>query len=425
MSFFKRTCTLSRFGTVGPVQGNLFGDMFRSRLLDHAFHDIDAENGKELAVGWCDNDNILACGFDLSKIFLMEHMALLGYRVDTRSIPAAVLKKHFAIILEEERARNVERDKTFISRERRKELKEQVKLRLLAKTLPVPHGFHALWNRKTDEVWLSTAGGKMERLFTDLFALCFAVPLQALTAVPLAERLLPGKSQELADLRPEPLLEENELGLPQHFLGAEFLLWLWYQAAHHPGGALECIHNVQCADKDSSLNSRGGTDWSAVAKAVLQGKKLTQMSFFHTEFGKDYTFSMSKDFRLQVEPPKVDEHDHEDADAVRLEKISLLHSFCRKIDEYYTRFLELRMGKGWRDEAGAMRRWLEEMATDVSFTVPLDAGHLANSLQDVANKYDCAVEVERNGAKARVTPKKKVEREGRETKKAKKAKAHA
>ena len=47
-----------------------------------------------------------------------------------RRIPAGVVKKHLALALRLEKERMREQNKTFISRERKKELKEQVMLRL-------------------------------------------------------------------------------------------------------------------------------------------------------------------------------------------------------------------------------------------------------------------------------------------------------
>lgn len=74
-------------------------------------------------------------------------------RLDTRRIPPAVLKKYVTIALREEEGRIKEQGKKFIARDRKNELRDQVKLRLMGRFLPIPAVFDVAWATDTNIVY--------------------------------------------------------------------------------------------------------------------------------------------------------------------------------------------------------------------------------------------------------------------------------
>ena len=119
---------------------------------------------------------------------------VFSLRLDMRRIPAGVVKKHLALALRQEKERMREQNKTFISRERKKELKEQVMLRLRQRFLPVPGEFNVLWATDKNEVWFASTQNKMIDLFMEEFLKTFELHLEQLTPYTLAASMLDEES---------------------------------------------------------------------------------------------------------------------------------------------------------------------------------------------------------------------------------------
>ena len=95
-----------------------------------AFRSID-NTPDEKVYGFVPEDDMFA---DLETSILEKGQYMsFGFRIDTGKIPLAILKKHLA-----EMTRDTPRGKTFLSRSRKKELKDLCKSRLFSKTEPRP-----------------------------------------------------------------------------------------------------------------------------------------------------------------------------------------------------------------------------------------------------------------------------------------------
>ena len=84
--------------------------------------------------------------------------------------------------------------KNYIARERKKELKEQVLLRLRSRFLPVPGEFNVLWATDKNEVWFASTQNKMIDLFLEEFLKTFELHLEQLTPYNLAVSMLDEES---------------------------------------------------------------------------------------------------------------------------------------------------------------------------------------------------------------------------------------
>ena len=118
------------------------------------------------------------------------HYLAFSLRLETRRVQPAVFKKHYQIALKAETAKAKEQGKNFLSRDRKRELKEQVELKLRARSLPVPAVFNALWNTQDNRVWLDTTNAKARALFEDQFAMTFELHLEPLSPFFLALEML-------------------------------------------------------------------------------------------------------------------------------------------------------------------------------------------------------------------------------------------
>lgn len=412
MSFFGKSCAITRFAAVGAYQGSLFDGMFLQQLRAGAFEDIDDQPGREISRGWCDSGNMLTATFDeVTLTSGLMNVAVFSFRMDKRAVSPAVLKKHLAIAVRNALA---EQDSPFLSRERKKELKAQVKLRLQAKAMPVPRVFDVVWDTESGEVWLSSTASAVVESLVSQFLLSFAIPLSPLAPLALAMRKAPELSDALNALQPEGLFGPCGSCAPEGFLGGEFLIWLWYRCREglpEGAGELYFCHEVACragGDDKASMTGRGVSGGTAAARAILEGQRPVRLKFAYTaKNGDDYVFTLTDALGVQLTPPPVPPaEEDDDPRAVELEKISLLKQFCEWLDAMYVQFLQLRTGAGWHLEALAMQLWLELVGRGQTENVEPFAENLANRLQGMADKHDCTLEVECKGTKARVTPKK-------------------
>ena len=196
MGFASASCGFTRYRIVENIPPDLLSNI-PSILRRYAFKDIDSMPSEERSLGWTSFDDMLDTEWNNAP---PEKGAYLAFclRLETRRIPPAVLKKHLAIALREEKRRMAEQGKQFVSRERKKELKEQVRLRLLAHFLPVPALFDVLWATDTGIVMFAATQRKILDAFEEKFTQSFELTLDQLTPYGLAAMSL--SEHELARL---------------------------------------------------------------------------------------------------------------------------------------------------------------------------------------------------------------------------------
>ncbi|MEG6505928.1 recombination-associated protein RdgC [Nitratidesulfovibrio sp. 1201_IL3209] len=187
MGFLNASSSFTRFRIADPVPATLWPTL-PDKLKQFCFRDIDATSD-ERSWGWVCFDDMLDTAWRTAPPEKGGYIAF-SLRQDTRRIPAAVLKKHLSLALREEEARNKEQGKKFVSRERKKELKEQTRLRLMSRFLPIPAEFNVLWAIDTGIVYFASTQSKMLDLFSDYFTLTFDLHLEPLTPYALAASML-------------------------------------------------------------------------------------------------------------------------------------------------------------------------------------------------------------------------------------------
>lgn len=200
MGFIAGAAAFTRYRITDPVPDSLWPEA-PDRLKKHAFREIDA-TAEERSFGWVSFEDMLDADWREASPHKGVYLAF-ALRLDTRRVPPAVYKKHFLLALREEERRAQESGRKFVSRERKKELREQVKLRLMARTLPVPAVFEAVWNTGTGVVWLGSVQSKLRSLFEDHFTLTFNLHLEPLTPTRQALDILgESRAKDLDALEP-------------------------------------------------------------------------------------------------------------------------------------------------------------------------------------------------------------------------------
>ncbi len=194
--------SFTRYAVVEELTGQLAQEL-PERLARHAFRDID-DTADERSFGWVSLEDWLDPFWRTAPPDKAHYLAF-SLRLDTRRVPPAVIKKHFQLALKAEKEAMKETGKSFITKDRKQELKEQVVLKLRARFLPIPAVFDAVWNLRANRVLLATTNSKVRQLFEDHFTVSFGLNLEPLTPYFLARRMVDQTRHALLDeLEPSP-----------------------------------------------------------------------------------------------------------------------------------------------------------------------------------------------------------------------------
>lgn len=198
MGFANSSCSFTRFRILeDPVPSAIINEI-PQRLLKYSFNDIE-DIPETQAHGWVSFEDMLDSRWEAAPPFKGE-FAVFSLRLDTRRIPAGVIKKHFALAVKAEKLKLAESGQKFLSRERKKELREQVILKLRQRFLPVPAEFNTIWNLQNRQVWFASIQTKMIDLFVEYFLNTFELHLEQLTPYNLGTMLLGEENAALLDV---------------------------------------------------------------------------------------------------------------------------------------------------------------------------------------------------------------------------------
>ena len=372
MGFLASSCSFTRFRVIDPVPDELWAEI-PQLLKKGAFLDID-ESAESQADGWVSFDDYLDTTWQAGPPQKGAYIAF-SLRVDTRRIPAGVLRKHLDLALKREKAENEKNGKKFISRARRKELKEQVQISLSRRFLPVPGEFNVIWNTANNEIWFASTQTKMIELFVQRFLDTFRLHIEQLTPSALALSML-GEAAEEA-VHDADQADDTMDGV----LGQEFLTWLWFQS----DAALSFFRTddgqsfLVSMEKRVTVTSFCGPErettsmatW-ALGESLLEarvglrrGKKVTRALIHLTkdDFVSDVSVKAA-DFSLNsLKTAMLGKSDRDDdPDALFLEKVFLIETAVTLLDSLYRQFLGLRLDRDkWDKTTGEMMKWMGEV----------------------------------------------------------------
>ena len=372
MGFLASTCSFTRFRVTDPVPDGLWAEI-PQLLKNGAFLDID-DTTEGQSDGWVSFDDYLDTTWQAGPPQIGAYIAF-SLRVDTRRIPAGVLRKHLVLALKREKAENEKNGKKFISRERRKELKELVQISLRRRFLPVPGEFNVIWNTANNEIWFASTQEKMIELFAQRFLDTFKLHIEQLTPPDLALSMLGEVAEEA--VHDADSVDYTVDGI----LGQDFLTWLWFQSDVAPsffrtdGGQLFMVSMEKRVtvtgfvgvDRETASVTASDTD-SPLTEARLglrRGKKVSSALIHITK--DDFVFDVSvkaADFSLNsLKTARLGKSDRDDdPDALFLEKVFLIETAVTLLDSLYRQFLGLRLDRDkWKKTTGEMMKWMGEV----------------------------------------------------------------
>jgi hypothetical protein len=181
-------------------------DKILEKLDAFAFTGLGAgEEGS--VVGWVGPEHLFDGSFTADKV-MRDPYAVFALRVDTRKVPGPLLAAHTAV----EIAATLEAEGVdTISGARKREIKQEVKRRLLAETPPSQRAYGVFWNVKGKRICLQTTSKTTNEHFRGFFERAFDLSLEpalpGLAAAAFAKEQ--GTLEALQEARPLSLAVGN------------------------------------------------------------------------------------------------------------------------------------------------------------------------------------------------------------------------
>ena len=198
MGLLSRTSTFVRYSVEGELPDS-FWDFAAERIAQFSFRDID-DTFDEYSIGWVTIDNMFDSSFAYGA-YAFGDQIVLALRVDERKVSKSLLKK-FAL-KEEERLKK-EREVPRLSRSQRLQIKEDVRLQLIKKALPVPSVYELSWNLAENTLLFFSISTKAQSILEDFFKECFGLTIILQVPYLAAATLLDQSEQEkLKELQSE------------------------------------------------------------------------------------------------------------------------------------------------------------------------------------------------------------------------------
>ncbi len=153
-----------------------------------------------------------------------------------------------------------------------------------------------------------------------------------------------------------------------NFLGAEFLLWLWWRIDEDNG----CLQTIEGEDvviwaeervvingsRKFDLRGTNPTGCAAAWHALQEGKNVVLARFEMTYKEEDYRFELHNDMSIRaINLPEI--HDvEEELNAKIWQRLALLDELTKVVDGLYQRFVTVRTSEFWPSQDRALREWV-------------------------------------------------------------------
>jgi hypothetical protein len=373
------------------VEGDIpsTADLFQwasERLALNGFRSID-QGTAELSVGWVQVDDHRDSGFSTPSAFWRDHYLVFTLRRDQRRIPAALLKAYQQVAENEYLIANPGLNR--VPKQKREELREAVRASLLAKTLPMPSTWDAVWDLRSGLLTFTC----LTPAVVDLFEAQFKKTFDGLRLTPVhpyarAEQLTDESSRHaLVNANQASTQAALDLIKSNRWIGWDFLLWLLYKTLNdsseyrvsRPGPDQENEPFTAYLDNRLVLFSEnengiqkitvaGPQDRFSEVRAALSAGKRIMEATIHLEKdellwkmtlkGEMFHFASFKAPSVRIEKDgSVDAAS--EREAVFYERMYVLEHGLQLFDSLFATFLGIRLDSSWNEEQKRIEDWLK------------------------------------------------------------------
>jgi DNA recombination-dependent growth factor C len=165
--------TFTRFRVEGAPPEDCLEE-YPVRITRFAFQNIDETSDQERSAGWV---NILDM-FD-NRLGAMEYLKepciALSWRVDFRKVPSRAVKRYCR---EAEEKIKEEEGLEFLSKKRRRDIKERVQQMLMKRVIPGSQTYDMIWDLRNSTVIFGSVRNNLCDEFAEFFMQCFGLRLK-------------------------------------------------------------------------------------------------------------------------------------------------------------------------------------------------------------------------------------------------------
>lgn len=396
MPIIANTTGLVRFRVVGDKEAVALAiTEMRERLAHVAFRPIDDSPGEERSFGFTRFSDPLDVDFEKSNP-VNEPYVFWKLRLDERKIsPAGLLTSEFNKYLrkeqEQRQAQIKEEGLVPVSRDRKKEIREQCRLRLISRIPPMMEVADVAWNFSTGIVYLTQTKNGYREMLQGLFSMAFpGLTLEEITNV----NVLGSDAQSMTD-------------------GSDFLTWLYrrpssFKEADGTDFLAYVGDSLTVQGDKESITANGNRDMEGVkleikeeGKDIIKAKVVIKQDADEWSFVvKGCNFEMSS-FKTPSVSLKVD--DDEGFAGVALEKMYLIEKALELFKRVYLKYA-INSGAINPDLVKLAEKAVEVMGSEegavglVDFVKNGGAKALLPNLEETLNKdlkvkgYECSIE---------------------------------
>jgi recombination associated protein RdgC len=374
MGLLKGSLTFSRYRVKGELPAE-FRPFFDRQIKKYAFRDLTA-SAEEQAFGWTCLENPLDTAFEGGR-YCAGDFFYFSLRLDRKSVPPALLRLK---CLEEERKSLKDSGRTRLFREQAREIKERVFLHLLTKAHPVPSFYDVCWSVPGGWLLVGSHADRVFEIFEDLFKITFNARLTA--CLPWDPEHLDRKTAAALTVLDggsflEPARGSAEKTDPA-LLAREFMTWLWFKSEERDGTvSLPGQADVRLTFEKRVVLESGEGEYSETVScqglhadlregkaAIREGKKVREARLRLERDSDRWEFTLKAD-RFQFQSMKLpqtgglDEEGLENEGGI-LERIGLVETGLRTMDDLFAFFLKRRLSAQWAaEEIPRVKAWLK------------------------------------------------------------------
>jgi hypothetical protein len=169
MGLLSASNSITRYTVSGHLKKPVL-QMVSAGLNNNVISEID-DHASEKSVGWTSFEKPYQPDFSGSTYVFGAYL-VFALRIDRKTIPPRVLKKHLMI---ESARRLAESGRQYLSRNEKQTIKDHVVDRLNQKVPATPHVYDIIWNYEDSVLWffsnLKAANEELETLFLRSFDL--------------------------------------------------------------------------------------------------------------------------------------------------------------------------------------------------------------------------------------------------------------
>jgi recombination associated protein RdgC len=204
MGLLSRSVSLTRYRVEGKLEEPLL-ETITDGLQRHVISEIDG-NVPDEAIGWTSFEHPFDPNFEGSS-FVVGPYLVFALRVDKKTIPRKVIRKHCALEAAKWLANSGAK---FLSREEKRRIQERVEDVLTLRMPATPNIHDVVWHYEASSLWFfsqtKSASEALETLFRRSFSLDL-IRLFPFTMADLTSGFSPVERDRLAGLSPTIFME--------------------------------------------------------------------------------------------------------------------------------------------------------------------------------------------------------------------------